>query len=60
MWTVVSSTTLAYYRLQLRLNNKASGTVPFMWLRFVEDVYLSRWDVIGGLITLVDMSVVAL
>jgi drug/metabolite transporter superfamily protein YnfA len=31
-----------------------------MWLRFVEDVYLSRWDVIGGLITLVDMSVVAL
>lgn len=34
--------------------------VALMWLRFVEGVQLSRWDIAGGLIALVGMSVIAL
>lgn len=34
--------------------------VALMWLRFVEGVQLSRWDITGGLIALVGMSVIAL
>lgn len=34
--------------------------VALMWLRFVEGVQLSRWDVAGGLIALIGMSVIAL
>lgn len=34
--------------------------VALMWLRFVEGVHLSRWDIAGGLIALVGMPVIAL
>lgn len=34
--------------------------VALMWLRFIEGVQLSRWDITGGLIALVGMSVIAL
>lgn len=34
--------------------------VALMWLRFVEGAQLSRWDITGGLIALVGMSVIAL
>lgn len=34
--------------------------IALMWLRFVEGVQLSRWDIVGGLIALVGMSVIAL
>ena len=34
--------------------------VALMWLRFVEGVQLSRWDIAGGLIALIGMSVIAL
>jgi len=34
--------------------------VALMWLRFVDDVELTRWDIAGGLIALVGMSVIAL
>lgn len=34
--------------------------IALMWLRFVEGVQLSRWDIVGGMIALVGMSVIAL
>lgn len=34
--------------------------VALMWLRFVEGVQLTRWDIAGGLIALVGMSAIAL
>lgn len=34
--------------------------IALMWLRFVEGVQLSRWDIVGGIIALVGMSVIAL
>lgn len=34
--------------------------VALMWLHFVEGVQLSRWDIVGGLIALVGMTVIAL
>lgn len=34
--------------------------VALMWLRFVDGVQLSRWDIAGGFIALVGMSVIAL
>jgi Uncharacterised BCR, YnfA/UPF0060 family/DDE domain len=34
--------------------------VALMWLRFVDGVQLSRWDITGGLIALVGMSVIDL
>lgn len=34
--------------------------VALMWLRFVEGVQLSRWDIVGGIIALIGMSVIAL
>jgi small multidrug resistance family-3 protein len=34
--------------------------IALLWLRFVDGVQLSRWDVAGGIIALVGMSVIAL
>lgn len=34
--------------------------VALMWLRFVEGVQLTRWDIAGGFIALVGMAVIAL
>ena len=34
--------------------------IALLWLRFVEGVQLSRWDIAGGVIALAGMSVIAL
>ncbi|MES2901617.1 MAG: YnfA family protein [Pseudomonadota bacterium] len=34
--------------------------IALMWLRFVEGVRLTGWDVAGGIIALIGMSVIAL
>lgn len=34
--------------------------VALLWLRFVDGVLLSRWDIAGGVIALAGMSVIAL
>ncbi|MGL4996472.1 MAG: YnfA family protein [Deefgea sp.] len=34
--------------------------VALLWLRFVEGIQLSRWDIAGGFVALVGMSIIAL
>lgn len=33
--------------------------VALIWLRFIEGIELTRWDLVGGLVALIGMSIIA-
>ncbi|HRH74820.1 MAG TPA: YnfA family protein [Zoogloea sp.] len=70
-WLVPAAVSLAAFAWLLTLHPTAAGrtyaayggmyiAVALLWLRFVDGVALTRWDVAGAAIALVGMAVIAL
>ena len=70
-WLVPAAASLAAFAWLLTLHPTAAGrtyaayggmyiAVALLWLRFVDGVVLTRWDVAGATIALVGMAVIAM
>lgn len=70
-WLVPAAASLAVFAWLLTLHPTAAGrtyaayggmyiVVALLWLRLVDGIVLTRWDVVGAAIALVGMAVIAM